>query len=542
MLRYILLNTKLRPSEYPFISTYFVCLFTDYPLINVRRRLYKPSTAAGKGIKWEWLSLLTSDWNSYNMDVQNTLENAFSKGIQSYDFQLSPLNLPYLINLNNMTETKQPNGPIKHIRRIQQAPYPLIKVSQDDQLFDLIDSLENMTLANRSPSKQMANIQIPPPLPPIKSKKIFANIGKMRPQMPLPNEQIPHSSQSLNTNTVNASNHHSSSAKFARQIFNNLNIFSHKPHQPSFYLDQTGHSSRSLEHINHVRRLSNKSNSSTASTQNLLTTRRCRKSYRSHEDDFYTETDGGSSCCSATTSSGVGSRRPSVDTISTYLSHDSTELLPFDENESTYVASDDDVFLPSVSHPKGTIVGVDADSDMISRFVSVVEPPKWPACRPCAMCLEELQHSPNNPVVSLVRCEHMMHLNCLNHLIVSQSQQQQQQQNEKCKSSSLFIECPVCGIVYGEKYGNQPPGTMTWSIIPKQLAGHEGQNTIQIVYKYKMKFHSSLYKKKYLIYLFICSIASGLQTHLHPHPGRSFFAVGFPRTTYLPDCPLGRKV
>lgn len=45
----------------------------------------------------------------------------------------------------------------------------------------------------------------------------------------------------------------------------------------------------------------------------------------------------------------------------------------------------------------------------------------------------------------------------------------------------------------------------------------------------------------YLIVLCF-SIASGVQTHLHPHPGRSFFAVGFPRTTYLPDCPLGRKV
>lgn len=38
------------------------------------------------------------------------------------------------------------------------------------------------------------------------------------------------------------------------------------------------------------------------------------------------------------------------------------------------------------------------------------------------------------------------------------------------------------------------------------------------------------------------SIASGVQNETHPHPGRSFFAVGFPRTCYLPDCPLGRKV
>lgn len=49
---------------------------------------------------------------------------------------------------------------------------------------------------------------------------------------------------------------------------------------------------------------------------------------------------------------------------------------------------------------------------------------------------------------------------------------------------NLFIECPVCGIVYGEKIGNQPNGTMSWNIINKCLPGHEGQNTIQIVYEY----------------------------------------------------------
>lgn len=48
---------------------------------------------------------------------------------------------------------------------------------------------------------------------------------------------------------------------------------------------------------------------------------------------------------------------------------------------------------------------------------------------------------------------------------------------------TLYIECPVCGIVYGEKIGNQPTGTMSWVILPKSLPGHDGQNTIQIVYK-----------------------------------------------------------
>lgn len=462
--------------------------------------------------------MITSDWHFYNMDVQNIIEDAWSKGVQMYDFQNSPLSLPYRINFSNLTEIRHPNGPIKHIRRTQQAPYPSIKVPQEVQLHGVLDATERTTAIVNVPNDRVApsatntinNCQPkPPPLPPShpKTKKLFSHLGKSKAQMPIPANDMPVQSSSSCSNASN-----STSANLARQIFNNLNIFSHKPTHNSSHQPQPAQSqppsqqtysvpestlvgtTRSMDRNCHVRRLSNKSTSSTASTQNLLATRRCRRSYRSQDDDLYL--DGGSSCYSVTTSSvGVGGRRPSVDTISTYLSHDSNELLQYGSHESTYggsssgsgrVASggnsrdDDDVFLPSL---KGSIVGVDADSDNISRFVSVVQPPKWPNCRPCAMCLEELQHNPNNPAVSLIRCEHLMHLNCLNHLIISQSDEQQKQQPDKTKAISLYIECPVCGIVYGEKYGNQPPGTMSWTIIPKQLAGHEGQSTIQITYK-----------------------------------------------------------
>lgn len=90
------------------------------------------------------------------------------------------------------------------------------------------------------------------------------------------------------------------------------------------------------------------------------------------------------------------------------------------------------------------------------------------------MCLEELRHDSRNPAISLSRCQHLMHLQCLNELIISQQHDAQK---------NLYIECPVCGIVYGEKIGNQPIGTMSWIIIPKSLPGHEGQNTIQIIYE-----------------------------------------------------------
>lgn len=426
-----------------------------------------------------------------------------------YDFANTTLNLPYRVNLSNLTEIRHTNGAVKRIRRVQQAPYPLIKVNPDVELFGVLDTVERSTNINVPANTASLNSLKQLPLTssaPSKSKKLFPNLVKSKHQ----------TSSTHDSNTTNgapntsSSSSGSSSSKLARQIFNNLNIFSNKQHshndqstQNSPNLTQSkqqsntspikpepvsGHLRRNIDngHQNHHRRLSSKSNSSTASTQNLIAcaSRHSRRSYRSQDDDLYLETD--SSCYSANASlaggnlNAYGIRRPSVDTISTYLSHESNERLHYGATD-TYTG-DDDVFLPS-HKINGSIVGVDADSDMISRFVNVVHP-EWPKCRPCVICLEELQHNPNNPAVSLIRCEHLMHLNCLNHLIITQSEQQQKQSPENNRRNTpLYIECPVCGIVYGEKYGNQPAGTMTWSIIPKQVAGHEGQNTIQIVYK-----------------------------------------------------------
>lgn len=519
-----------------------------------------------------------------------------------YDFTNSPLNLPYRVNLSNLTEVRHTNGAVKRIRRGQQAPYPLIKVNADVELYGVLDTVERATNTNTNtitnnnnnvPMEripQNTNCKHLPPTPTqslTKSKKLFPNLVKSKHQSSAATSDS-NASHAI-SNTSSSSSNSSTSSKLARQIFHNLNIFSNNRQHQQSNNNNNSHSDQSQNppnltqskqqstamqakpepvsslrrnidnsHQSYHRRLSNKSNSSTASTQNLIATRHSRRSYRSQDDDLYLETDGDSSCYSTNTSSAGGGhlnaygvRRPSVDTISTYLSHESNERLHYGSSTDTaYTGDDDDVFLPS---PKiGSIVGVDADSEMISRFVNVVHT-EWPNCRPCVICLEELKHNPSNPAVSLIRCEHLMHLNCLNHLIITQSEAQQKQLTENTpRAAPLYIECPVCGIIYGEKYGNQPPGAMTWSIISKHVAGYEGQNTIQIVYKWGFwavliiilccKFKSSMafYTKR--ICLFLLSIASGLQTEQHPHPGRSFFAVGFPRTAYLPDCPLGRKV
>ena len=52
------------------------------------------------------------------------------------------------------------------------------------------------------------------------------------------------------------------------------------------------------------------------------------------------------------------------------------------------------------------------------------------------------------------------------------------------------------------------------------LPGFENYHTIQITYNFQ----------------------NGTQTARHPHPGRPYYAIGFPRTSFLPDTDRGRLV
>lgn len=62
--------------------------------------------------------------------------------------------------------------------------------------------------------------------------------------------------------------------------------------------------------------------------------------------------------------------------------------------------------------------------------------------------------------------------------------------------------------------------SMSYKVIPKGLPGFEDYHSIQITY----------------------NIQNGLQGVGHPQPGKPFFAIGFPRTAFLPDTEKGRRV
>uniref|UniRef100_W8BFW5 E3 ubiquitin-protein ligase n=1 Tax=Ceratitis capitata TaxID=7213 RepID=W8BFW5_CERCA len=593
---------------------------TGFSTISVRRMFYAPSSPPGKGTKWERLgSAGPGDWHPFNMHLQCIIEDAWSKGEQRLDLCNTRLSAPYVINFCNLTQIRQPNGPIRSIRRTQQAPYPLVKLTpqQAQQLnvnfYNDFCVKRNNTLPKSSakiadtkqlqqrmashtnglPTTTMSHAsRQPQPLPAMASlpSQHLSHGHHQQQQLhhPQNNTHLQTNAhahlQHRNNNIKSHKKNSEISTTNLRHILNNLNIFgsstkssnshlnnnatmNHVGHNP--IASSSNHLSLQFSHSKTPLTASMKSHHSRCSDGSLQSQRSSRlSSHRSRSRTRISDTD---------TNSMKSNRRPSVDTVSTYLSHESKESLR-SRNFAISVndlldcsLGSDEVFVPSLppsslgerapappplphhvsslnlappvgtaggsvtvvatlhntqkSHQSqqhllsstqqsaiaGSIVGVDPASDMISRFVKVAEPPVWPNAQPCPMCMEELIQNAQNPTIALTRCQHLMHLQCLNGMIIAQ---------QGDMSKNLFIECPVCGIVYGEKVGNQPNGTMSWSIISKSLPGHESQNTIQIVY----------------------DIASGVQTEEHPHPGRAFFAVGFPRVCYLPDCPLGRKV
>ncbi|XP_039292556.1 protein deltex [Nilaparvata lugens] len=400
---YINLRTKQQCSEDGEIAPF-----------NVRRMLYPPDSPAGKGAKWEWAGDSSGEWHTYDMDVQYVIEAAWAKGDQTIDISKTYLGFPYIINFCNLTQVRSTTGFVRSIRRIQQAPYPLIKVTPDEAT-----AMAGNWLSCFSNSK--------------KSNNSGSCTGVTN-----------------NKKAIKKTKGSEGPANIAKAILSNLNIFG------------------------------NKANINQQSNEVL----------------------------DADSSSTKSGRRPSVDTVSTYLSHES-ELRNSRNDLLDCSASSEEVFESRPSKKehlrKGAIVGVDAVSEGISKYVRVVDNRKE-GC--CPVCLCDLNSEAI--VVLLTRCLHRLHLDCLNSMLTSQPNSHQW----------LYIQCPMCMTIYGEKRGNQPPGTMEWVLMNSSLPGFPKHRTIQITYH----------------------IVSGIQGTEHPSPGRPYYAVGFPRVCYLPDTEKGRLV
>ncbi|KAM4031632.1 E3 ubiquitin-protein ligase DTX4-like isoform 1-T2 [Anomaloglossus baeobatrachus] len=135
--------------------------------------------------------------------------------------------------------------------------------------------------------------------------------------------------------------------------------------------------------------------------------------------------------------------------------------------------------------------------EMIKHFLQRVRNSSLEDCAYCRMTLTE------GEVGRLYRCSHSYHVRCLGPLY---------------KNGTL--RCPTCQTLYGMKIGSQPPGKMTFHVIPHSLPGYPDCEAIHIIYY----------------------IASGVQGPSQPHPGTKFTAADFPLHCYLPNTKKGREV
>ncbi|XP_066997951.2 protein deltex [Anabrus simplex] len=448
---------------------------------NVRRKFYLPTSPAGKGAKWEWAGDGPAEWHTYDMDIQCLIEEAWARGDQTTDVSKIYVAFPYIINFCNLTQVRNNTGYVRNIRRVQQAPYPLVKVQSDE--------LSSVTGRRTVQSNKSHHSKVPTS----GGLKDVNSLSKESGSVPKKQGNLTNGNGKKNIKKYKNSG--DGPGNIARTILSNLNIFANK-----------GNTNSAVTNVS----TPVASGALSVPTASVIS----KGTIPAHPNC------GTDSVLDADSSSTKSGRRPSVDTVSTYLSHESKdgELRASQGDLLDCSTASDDVF--DCGHKMdrrkdhdtgiGSIVGVDAASDVISRFVRVVEEGCWTDAR-CPICLLELSpEGTSNMVVALTRCCHQLHLDCLNAMLTRQSSY----------NKNLYIQCPVCMTIYGEKTGNQPDGSMDWTILNYSLPGHQGSRTIQITY----------------------NIVSGIQGAEHPNPGRPYYAVGFPRICYLPDIEKGRKV
>ncbi|KAM4636903.1 E3 ubiquitin-protein ligase DTX4-like [Discoglossus pictus] len=135
--------------------------------------------------------------------------------------------------------------------------------------------------------------------------------------------------------------------------------------------------------------------------------------------------------------------------------------------------------------------------EIIKQFLQRV---KIPPEEDCDLCLRSLAE---REVGKLYRCSHTFHIHCLAPLYRNGT-----------------LRCPSCQALYGKKLGSQPPGKMSFHLIPHSLPGHHDCQTIRIIYH----------------------IPPGIQGYDQPNPGKKFTAADFPLHCYLPNTDKGRMV
>ncbi|XP_068633289.1 protein deltex [Battus philenor] len=439
----------------------------------VRRACYSVQSPGGRGARWEWARVAETSraarlcYEPLPMQVQCRLEEAWCRGAESVSFE------GWVASLACMTaRAAAPHAApaLRLLRRAAQPPYPLTpharrpRIPQQHtgssvQSVQSVHSVHSVHSVQSVQSMSSINTSGVPARPSHNARgQASARETRNGARSPSPRDRKP---------------------GLARQILHNLNIFSHNN--------------------NSSNNNNNNQNSHNNNNQNSHSNNNCNNSSMQQSVAESSAEESRDECGS--TRSG---RRHSVDTVSTYLSHESKDSLQAAVGELLNCSTgSDDVFEPAQvpQHAHGR----DHDHDHAPAHDLVAleevgggmpadELTRWgwgePAhAQPLAHC------SPHDEDVALVEC-------------------------------GVCGACAACGQVYGAgagcagAEGEQPRGSMAWCKQPAALPGHPHAASILVTYTFQ----------------------SGRQGARHPAPGEPYYAVGFPRHSLLPDTPLGRQV
>eukprot|EP00096_Caligus_rogercresseyi_P010633 TRINITY_DN3955_c0_g1_i1.p1 TRINITY_DN3955_c0_g1~~TRINITY_DN3955_c0_g1_i1.p1 ORF type:complete len:727 (+),score=152.15 TRINITY_DN3955_c0_g1_i1:345-2525(+) len=606
----------------PLLSDYYInmrtfeqCCEPTGAKYTVRREFYPDNSPAGKGSRWEWAGENSKEeWHVYDMEVQVLLEASWARGDQTLDISTSfPSTHPYIMNFCNLTQVKSNTGAVRPIRRLPQASYPMLKLTQ----------AEIAAMLHRKEQRKRDLLKCAAPTPG-DSKKPKKKVGKKVVKQLM--HQIFHKEpSSVNNKKEETSNHllHSRSASlpFPQTYGQQQPIYIGHPSSLSEIngrtyrriggstLSEDNNSSFAAQPPHHRRRPSCDTVSTYLSSQESFYPRssynsssfqelspyNCSQGFYDVESvltDDITHNDSVSACGSRfrhppppqhfRSQQHQFKRRQRVlsDPELPLHGHSMARALPpppsnfassmghinriglqtqgEEEEESLYVNQrelrsvstnplhhqyeyleeedglqeddvenhddddDNDVFesstlpkrpIPTPRSKKTTPPPPSTYSEMdklILRYSQFLIDPNEPS-ELCPICRGHLDSTPRDgdpSIVILTKCSHKTHLSCLKTRLSG-------------SSSSSFIRCPVCHSISGEFRGNMPEnGSMEFRVIPKGLPGYESYHTIQITYDF----------------------LHGTQGVGHPRPGQPYFAIGFPRTAFLPDTEKGRRV
>ncbi|XP_045536621.1 protein deltex [Papilio machaon] len=444
----------------------------------VRRACYSVQSPGGRGARWDWALVTDSarasrlHYDPLPMQVQCVLEEAWSQGLETVAFE------GWVASLSRMTARARAAPPaLRLLRRAAQPPYPLTPHSRRPRIPQQHTGSSVQSVQSMNSVHSVTSVQSVPAigLHPVGQEQ--ARMGRgVQSQPPCGKEDLP-GARSVSPRDRKPG--------LARQILHNLNIFS------------------------------NSNNNNTSKAAAAAAAAEC--SAEESRDE-----------CGSTRSG----RRHSVDTVSTYLSHESKDSLQ--------------------QAAVGELLNCSAGSDDVFE----APPPRCPA--------------PLDPLVAHApHAAHAAHVDLLDahdtyvseeaeasdsdseFEEVSGAQAQAQAEAEAARwgwlerglphcdphdEEAAYLECGVCGACGqvcaeggagggagaggGGAEGEQPRGSMAWRRQSAALPAHPHSHTILVTYTFQ----------------------SGRQGARHPAPGAPYYAVGFPRHSLLPDTPLGRQV